>query len=180
MKKFALLMKKFAIVLFIVIVVIFAWWNIRPLLVSDVVDEAFPPVIEEMNQEEIDAMTEEEKIAMEKKIAPVLTASGNFQGADDFHQGSGQASIYQQADGSYFLRFENFSVINGPDLKVYLVEEQNPSESQVTAGFNLGKLKGNKGNQNYVIPAGVDPADYGSVVIYCKFFKFSFATANLN
>jgi len=42
--------------------------------------------------------------------------SGDFVGADDFHYGSGQASLIETAPGAWVVRFEDFSVRNGPDL----------------------------------------------------------------
>ena len=44
---------------------------------------------------------------------------------------------------------------------------------------DLGKLKGNKGNQNYDIPQDVDVSEYKGVLIYCVPFKVQFATAQL-
>lgn len=47
------------------------------------------------------------------------------------------------------------------------------------AYLDLGALKANKGDQNYVIPAGADLADYRSVSIWCARFAVSFAAAEL-
>jgi hypothetical protein len=44
---------------------------------------------------------------------------------------------------------------------------------------SLGDLKGNKGNQNYPIPADVDLADYTAVSIWCERFAVSFGAAEL-
>ena len=44
---------------------------------------------------------------------------------------------------------------------------------------DLGKLKGNKGNQNYEIPDDVDIASMRSVTIYCKPFQVIFSVAPL-
>ena len=55
-----------------------------------------------------------------------LIAAGQFTGADSFHQGAGNASIYQQGD-QRVLRFEDFSVTNGPDLHVILTENPAPT-----------------------------------------------------
>ena len=44
---------------------------------------------------------------------------------------------------------------------------------------NIGKLKGNKGNQNYPIPDEVDVSIQGSVVIYCVPFHVIFSVASL-
>ena len=41
------------------------------------------------------------------------------------------------------------------------------------------KLKGNIGNQNYVVPADADISTFQSVVIYCKPFRVIFCVAPL-
>jgi hypothetical protein len=40
-------------------------------------------------------------------------------------------------------------------------------------------LKANQGNQNYELPADLDPGAFRSVVIYCKAFSVVFSTAEL-
>lgn len=110
----------------------------------------------------------------------IAVTQGGFLGADSFHQGSGSARIYQQ--GSQFvLRFEDFSVTNGPDLHVLLTRHPSPaSRGDIGEDYiDLGSLKGNMGNQNYEIPDDVDLSDYQSVVIYCVPFHVIFATATL-
>lgn len=105
---------------------------------------------------------------------PRKLSSGTFQGADSFHQGSGSTGVYRLADGSHILRFEDFAVTNGPDLRVLLAKNRNPRES-----VELAPLKGNRGNQNYTVPSDVNVSDYNSVIIYCKPFRVVFATAEL-
>jgi hypothetical protein len=109
-----------------------------------------------------------------------IVAQGDFAGADSFHQGSGSATIYQQGD-QRVLRFEQFSVTNGPDLHVILTKHSSPaSRGEVGEDYiDLGSLKGNMGNQNYEIPDDVVLSDYQSVVIYCVPFHVVFATATL-
>ncbi len=110
--------------------------------------------------------------------APVILSEGDFYGADDFHQGKGDALVYQNQDGSYFLRLENFEVTNGPQLHVILGVEGNPFNHDTLGDYlDLGPLKGNIGDQNYAIPAGTDLEAYGSVVIYCVPFRAIFAIA---
>jgi hypothetical protein len=113
---------------------------------------------------------------------PVVISQGQFAGTDSVHQGAGQATIYQLPEGNHVLRFENFNVTNGPDLHVILVKHPNPANSNDVGDdyIDLGSLKGNVGNQNYDIPAGVDLSLYQSVVIYCVPFHVVFATAPLN
>ncbi len=108
--------------------------------------------------------------------------TGDFRDQDSFHKGSGQATIYGLADGTFFLRLDNLRVTNGPDLHVILSPHPDPATGREvkTPGYlDLGKLKGNRGNQNYEIPAGVDVDAVGSVVIYCKPFHVVFSVAPL-
>ena len=111
----------------------------------------------------------------------VKIKTGSFRDQDSFHKGSGQADIYRGPDGSYLLRVEEFRVTNGPDLHVFLSPHPNPqSRDQVTAGHvDLGKLKGNIGNQNYPIPESTDIESLQSVVIYCVPFRVIFSVASL-
>ena len=107
---------------------------------------------------------------------------GEFMDQDSIHRGSGTAIIYRGPDGSLLLRLENFSVTNGPDLHVYLSPHHNPdrgSQVRATGYVDLGELKGNLGNQNYPIPAGVDIGIQQSVVIYCVPFSVVFSVAML-
>jgi hypothetical protein len=101
------------------------------------------------------------------------------------HGTEGSAKVIQLADGTRVLRIENLDTSNGPDLKVWL------SDADVIEGTDgwfvfddgdyadLGALKGNKGNQNYEIPASVDLKDLTSVAIWCDRFSVSFGAAEL-
>lgn len=99
---------------------------------------------------------------------------GQFTDADSFHKGEGSAKLYQLLDGTYLLRLEQFRVTNGPDLHVFLAEGPDPKTSKYT---DLGKLKGNIGDQNYTVPP--EAAAYRTVVIYCVPFTTVFSTAVL-
>lgn len=109
---------------------------------------------------------------------PLLSLSGPFHGSDEFYFGRGTARLIETEPGTYVVRLENFAVRNGPDLYVYL----SPSADGYAKGaIELGKLKADRGNQNYAVPAGAldDPAKARSVVIWCKQFSHLFATAPL-
>lgn len=107
---------------------------------------------------------------------PRTLASGSFTGADDFHFGTGTASIVETAAGTYALQFDDFSVSNGPDLFVYLSPD---AKGYADAALELGKLKATDGAFGYALPAGTDPATFGSAVIWCKQFSVQFAVAPL-
>lgn len=110
-------------------------------------------------------------------FVPATVASGEFTGTDDFHYGSGTASIIETAPGRFTLRFEAFSVRNGPDLFVYL----SPGAAGYEDGaLELARLKATDGSFNYDLPAGTDPAAFGSALIWCKQFSHLFALAPLS
>jgi hypothetical protein len=178
------------------------WYLASPLFIDTVVDEGLPfdlpsaEALAGMSEEELQALEVEllaaaadmpEKVMEEPMPAPAADAQpelilqGEFQDADSFHQGTGQAQIFQLRDGSHLLRFDGFEVTNGPDLHVLLVEHPAPADrAEVMAGYlDLGSLKGNIGSQNYKIPAGADISRFQSVVIYCEPFHVVFSTAAL-
>jgi hypothetical protein len=133
-----------------------------------------------MMSDEADDMAMDEEAASEAE--PLLVKEGMFRNGGPSYSGSGRAAIYRLADGSHVLRLEDFSVTNGPDLRVLLAAHPDPQTSNALhsqAVIELEPLKGNQGNQNYLIPAGVDIAGQGSVVIYCQPFSVIFSVAPL-
>jgi hypothetical protein len=105
-----------------------------------------------------------------------LTHQGEFHGADDFHFGNGKVLLIETAPGQYILRFEEFSVRNGPDLYVYL--STNP-EGYGDDPLELGTLKATDGAFNYDIPPGTDISRFKGALVWCKQFAVLFATAPL-
>lgn len=106
--------------------------------------------------------------------------SGQFHGVA--HEGAGTATVFQASDGRRVLRFTAFDTSNGPDLHVYLVAALDASDSAAVRAaetVTLGPLKGNVGDQNYDIPAGVDLDRFRAVTIWCRRFGVNFATAPL-
>lgn len=101
-------------------------------------------------------------------------STGEFQGADEFHFGSGRASVVASADGSLRVRFDDFAVRNGPDLFVYVSPD---TDGSIDGGTELGVLKASEGSFEYVLPAGTDPGAIRSVVVWCKQFAVLFAHA---
>ena len=113
---------------------------------------------------------------------PTPIKAGQFRDADRFHRGMGTATIYRLRSGDHVLRFEDFDVTNGPDLRVLLSSHPDPTtgeELNSSTYIELGKLKGNIGSQNYDLPADVDVASQRSVIIYCKPFHVIFSVAPL-
>jgi hypothetical protein len=197
---------KTAVLLGVIVIAAAGWFFISPLLIDEQVDEALEfntPAVSELTREPAatasatnagnksmqktmaDAAQQPDQMVQEPMMMesePQVLESGKFRDADSVHRGSGNALLYRLPDASHLLRLEEFKVTNGPDLAVYLVKHSDPSNAdQVKSGFlNLGKLKGNVGNQNYVIPAGTDLSEYHSAVIWCELFGVLFATAPLS
>jgi hypothetical protein len=119
------------------------------------------------------------RTAQAQQAAKVL-AKGEIHNADK--AGAGTATIWQLADGKRVLRLTNFSVDNGPDLHVRLIaanDAKNTTSVAKTDHVELGKLKGNKGSQNYDVPENVDLTKYKVVSIWCNRFSVNFAAAPL-
>lgn len=108
--------------------------------------------------------------------------TGTFHGK--VHSTSGRATIYQEADGKLVLRITNFKTSNGTDVHVILIAATDADDDanflkNNTPRVELGKLKGNEGDQNYAIPAGTDLSKYQTVSIYCERFNANFGAAPL-
>ncbi len=191
-------MKKILIVVGVVVVGAVGWYLGSPLFIDKEVNEAFPAW---PTPDEIATMAPDERAAARDKTlkeaasmpgktmeeamppaAPKLLGQGRFRDVDAVHKGSGDAKLYRMPDDSLLVRLENLDVANGPDLYVYLVKHPDPAtDDHVTDGgyISLGKLKGNKGNQNYPVPAGTKAEEYGSIVVWCQLFGVLFSPAAL-
>lgn len=184
----------------IVAILAFAVFEVQTLFIDEEVDEANPFTVNASAEAEgsgppaddpdttedgaaPDAATtsepvpnEEEETAeetVEETVDVVTTVtSGTF--IDGDHPTSGTALTI--TDGTQtFLRFEGFETDNGPDLNVYLRSSEDPDDH-----LDLGDLKGNIGDQNYELPAGIDLERYDLVDIWCVRFGVSFGSATLS
>jgi hypothetical protein len=104
-----------------------------------------------------------------------LLLTGSFVGVGDgIHDAQGIAKVIPIEGGGDVLRLEDLVVTNGPDLYVYLSTDKSASDF-----MNLGRLKANIGNQNYLIPVGTDLSKYDTVLIWCRAFSVLFGGADL-
>jgi electron transfer DM13 len=95
------------------------------------------------------------------------------------HAARGDAKAIELAQGGRVLTLTEFEVDNGPDLRLYLVAGPATTEGEVDDFVDLGGLKGNKGNQQYELPGGLDLERYSTVVVWCRAFSVLFARAPL-
>jgi pentapeptide MXKDX repeat protein len=133
-----------------------------------------------MKQDKMQDKMQDDKMKHEGMAKSLLT--GKFHGK--VHATSGRATVYQEADGKLVLRLTNFKTSNGPDVHVILVATKDAMDDanflkDNTEKLELGKLKGNEGDQNYEIPAGTDLTKFQTVSIYCERFNANFGAAPL-
>jgi hypothetical protein len=121
-----------------------------------------------------DTVVNEDVASADAAEGNVELASGRFAG--DAHPTSGGASILRLAEGGRALVLTNLDTSPGPDLRVYLVAGDG---SEVGDHTDLGRLKGNKGTQQYAVPDWVDIGHRHTVVIWCRAFTVAFGRAPL-
>lgn len=110
-----------------------------------------------------------------------VVARGSFIHADPsdpVHYGKGGVTLY----GDAVHLAADFEVGPGPKYHVYLVPKATIARSGDLEGepfVDLGRLRAFKGSQVYELPAGVKPADFGSVIIWCEAFGVLISPASL-
>ncbi len=160
-----------------------AWYLGSPLFVRTSLNEP-APVARPVDAPSA-APTTGASVRPDASAGPAATAStaqlaeprtGTFTGADDFHFGSGTATLIESSPGAWTVRFEDFSVRNGPDLYVYVSTDPG---GYADGAISIGTLRATDGNFNMDLPAGVVPDGAASIVIWCKQFTVQFAVAPL-
>jgi hypothetical protein len=175
---------------FLVVAGPLGWYLGSPLVLSTTIDEPPPVAAAEPTPSAVPVPS---VMPVERPSSPVaspqpslspaasatplalIALDGTFNGADDFHFGQGTARLIETAPGDFTVRLQDFAVRNGPDLYIYL----SPSADSVEGAIELGRLKADRGNQNYRVPEGTDVSRARVVIIWCKQFSVLFARARL-
>ena len=157
------LRRKWIIVAVGVPILVAAWWAFRPekLWINQRVNEPAP-------------------FASRSEPRPLFT--GRLEGRA--HPTSGRATIYEDSDGVRYLRLTNFTTSNGPDVHVVLARGDDSNlTTEIPKGeldhVELGRLRGNQGDQNYNLPASVDLEKYNAAIIFCERFHVIFGLARM-
>ena len=124
-------------------------------------------------------------------ITPSVSAAMVQSGADILYSGTwtkksqksaGNWSIYREGDTTYLKLSADFKTRGAPDLKLFL----SPQAASAANGKNatngavlIAPLQSNKGEQVYTIPAGVDLANFSSVLIHCEQYSKLWSAADL-
>jgi hypothetical protein len=107
--------------------------------------------------------------------AAVELARGRFRSRE--HATTGTAAIVRLPDGRRFVTLTSFETSPGPDLRVRLTRGD-ALDGGAGGTIDLGALKGNRGDQQYTIPAGAAVAGR-TVLIWCRAFSAPFGSARL-
>ncbi|MFJ7049372.1 DM13 domain-containing protein [Streptomyces sp. NPDC101112] len=157
------------------------WFQPWKLWQDETVTEALPGTVVDVPRDP--AAEPDQSPSPSAPTEPVTVSSGELISHE--HTTKGTVRLVRLADGSHVIRLERLDTSNGPDLRVWLTDAP---VKEGRAGWHvfddgahvsLGKLKGNKGSQNYPLPDGVDPSRYTSVTIWCDRFDVSFGAAAL-
>lgn len=92
---------------------------------------------------------------------------------------SGAVTIVREADGVYVEFSEDFRTGSGPDLLVLLHKDADPKNYAEERFVSLGLMKTFRGAQRFKLPEGVDPAQFESVVLWCRQFDVTFGVAEI-
>lgn len=173
-----------------VVLVAVGLWAFQPwrLYTSTTVDEDLPAVEQSdgtqgvtegpERSEEPEGAAEDEA---EEPAEPAVLAEGEFVSQE--HDTTGTARVLELADGSRHVRLEGLASSDGPDLYVWLTDQEAGGDwfkYRDGRHVDLGALKGTHGDANYEIPEDADIEGMTSVVIWCDRFSVAFGSAPLD
>jgi hypothetical protein len=104
---------------------------------------------------------------MDAKMGAMLMGSGG-------HHASGTVTFGMGMHDRRVLILKDLKVDKVPDGYVYLAKN-----GDWMNGVELGKLNKFSGNVSFALPAGIDPMDFDSVIIWCKKFNVEIGRARL-
>jgi hypothetical protein len=107
----------------------------------------------------------EKKMEMEMRMQAMLMGSKG-------HHAAGKVSIGSGMNNAHVLTLSHIKVDKVPDGYVYLARDGDWKN-----GVLVGMLKQFTGTVSFDLPAGVNPDDYNSLVIWCKKFNVEIGRA---
>jgi len=116
-------------------------------------------------------------------VVESVLAGGSFVSHE--HSTTGRLQLVRLADGRRQVLLQDLDTSDGPDLRVWLTDRAVVPGRAGWGVFDdgrwleLGRLRGNRGDQVYDVPASADLSGITSVSIWCKRFAVSFGAAPL-
>lgn len=102
-----------------------------------------------------------------------IISQGRFNNVEQILKGK---ALFVKSGGDIFLRLENFEMVNGQDMHIYLSPILNLDTKNV---IDLGVMKSTTGNVNYLVDKKVDLEKYNNVLIWSNRFNAFFGYATL-
>jgi hypothetical protein len=109
-----------------------------------------------------------------------VIASGEIYNIDK--SGKGRVTVYDQADGRYSVRLDDFFVSPNSDLQLRFSTLEHPRSTEQYLGAKsetIAAMDVTAGSLNYLVPLGGDPTLYKSVVVWSPSAKSAYVAASL-
>jgi hypothetical protein len=119
-----------------------------------------------------------EHSAAPSAAAPV--SSGTFHKVDG--TAAGTAALYHNADGTFTITFEDFSIASAAGTHVVLVTNKDvtkDSDVDTATLVDLGPLNGTSGMEEFKVPASADAMTFHTVVLWDTGMAHAIAAAPL-
>jgi hypothetical protein len=153
------------------------WYLGSPLFVRTYSNESLPSAAPVASGTIAGAQPTVATTASEASVALRVLAMGELGYVDSIHNGTGPVRVVDLG-GRRFVRFEDVTLTNAPDVHVYLSRETGGKWDDATSLY-LGPLKATNGSFNYEIPATADVPSFRSVVVWCRAFRVLISWADL-
>ncbi|HVF78281.1 MAG TPA: DM13 domain-containing protein [Solirubrobacteraceae bacterium] len=151
----------------------FYWTSVRDTVVDEDVVTGVPASRAAAPEVSGDPLAPQPELRKLRARANVVERSGAVR--PQSHSASGTARVIKlPAGGRRLTLSDGFEIDPGPQVRVYLATDEAGRTFK-----DIGALKGNKGDQQYVIPASTDLTRYDTVVFWCVPFSQSLASAAL-
>ncbi len=131
-------------------------------------------------EQQVDVPLDELPLPAMSAPGTVTVASGRVYRIDQ--SGMGRVTFYRVTGSRYALRLAGFYVSPNIDLELRLSPRRAPHTThQYTSAPStlVAPLDVTAGSLNFMVPRGVDPTRYGSLVIWCPLVSSAYAAATL-
>jgi hypothetical protein len=131
-------------------------------------------------EQQVDTALHEPALAAMRAPGARVIARGRFYEIERF--GRGEARLYRLPSGRLALRLDPFVTSANVDLHLWLSRAARPRttvQADRAPHRDIALLKSTLGEQNYLLPTTMTPADMRSVVIWCEPVQIAYAAAPL-
>jgi hypothetical protein len=161
-----------------VLLVAIGWYLGSPLFIRSTMHEPMPTAVAPVPLPSSTSLGAPATNNTRTRTVPVVLRRGELQYVDRLHHGTG-AVLLLAVDARQYVRFEDVSITNAPDVHVYLSKERGGAWSDASASY-VGPLKATDGSFNYELPMPFDLAGFQSVVVWCRAFSVLVTWADLD